>query len=93
MRKKKGCKRTLIFKGVTRIHIFFLVCSTISNNSENDDIFIAETTSPRSTPQLLATKTTSTSLRTELTNTRNEPFSEGKIYFDGNLTTNRTLVY
>ena len=71
---KTSCKRTL--KRVTRIHIFFLVCSTISNNSENDDIF------EESSPQPLTTKTTSTFLRTQLTNTRNK-LSEGKICFDG----------
>ena len=38
---------------------------------------------PRSTPQPSVTKATSTSLRTQLTNTRNK-LSEGKIYFDRN---------
>ena len=80
VRKKKSCKRTLILKRVTRFHIFFLDCFTISNNSENDDIFIEGVTRPRSTPQPLATKTTSTSLRTQSTNTRNELLSEGKTY-------------
>ena len=47
--KKKSCKQTLILKRVTHIHIFFLDCSTISNNSKNDDIFIESTTRPRST--------------------------------------------
>ena len=70
-------------KRVTRVHIFFLDCSTISNNSENDDIFTEGRTRPRSTPQPLATKTKSFSHRTQLTNTRNKLTSEGKIYFDG----------
>ena len=84
-KKKQICyKRTLILKRVTRVHIFFLDCSTIPNNSEKDDIFIERTTRPRSTPQPLSTKTTSNSLRTRLTNTRKK-FSEGKIDFDGNL--------
>ena len=83
VRKKKCCKRTLILKRVTRVNIFFLDCSTLSKNSENDDTFIERTTRPRSTSQPLATKKTSTSLRTELTNTRNK-LSEGKIYFDRN---------
>ena len=83
VRSKKCCKRTLILKRVTRVHIFFLDCSTVSNNSENNDIFIEGTTTPRSTPQPLATNKTSTSLRTQLTNTRNK-LSEGKIYFDRN---------
>ena len=82
-KKKKCCKRTLILKRVTRVNIFFLDCSTVSNNSENDDTFIERTTRPRSTSQPLATKKTSTSLRNELTNTRNK-LSEGKIYFDRN---------
>ena len=72
VRKKKCC-----------VNIFFLDCSTVSNNSENDDIFIEGTTRPRSISQPLATKKTSTSLRTQLTNTRNK-LSEGKIYFDRN---------
>ena len=59
VRKKESWKRTLILKRVTRVHIFFLDCSTISNNSENDDIFIERTTRPRSTPQPLATTTKS----------------------------------
>ena len=85
VRKKQiCCKGTLILKRVTRVHIFFLDCSTISNNSEKEDIFIERTTRSRSTPQPLATKTTSNSLRTRLTNTRKK-FSEGKIDFDGNL--------
>ena len=79
-KEKKSCRRTLILKRVTRFHIFFLDCFTIFNNSENDDIFIEEATRPRSTPQPLATKTTSTSLRTQSTNTRNELLSEGKTY-------------
>ena len=82
-KKKKCCKRTLILKRVTRVNIFFLDCSTVSNNSENDDTFIERTTRPRSTSQPLATKKTSTSLRTQLTNTRNK-LSEGKIFFDRN---------
>ena len=93
VRKKKCCKRTLILKRVTRVHIFFLDCSTISNNSENDDIFIERTTRPRSTPQPLVTTTNSFSLRTQLTITRNKLLSEGKIYLDGNLKRNMTLVY
>ena len=44
--KKLGCMRTLILKRVTRVHVFFLDCSTISSNSENDDIFIQGTTRP-----------------------------------------------
>ena len=72
VRKKKCC-----------VNIFSLDCSTVSNNSENDDIFIEGTTRPRSISQPLATKKTSTSLRTQLTNTRNKR-SEGKIYFDRN---------
>ena len=83
VRSKKCCKRTLILKRVTRVYIFFLDCSTVSNNSENNDIFIEGTTTPRSTPQPLATKKTSTSFRTQLTNSRNK-LSEGKIYFDRN---------
>ena len=83
VRKKKCCKRTLILKRVTRVNIFFLDCSTVSNNSENDDTFIERTTRPRSTSQPLATKKRSTSLRTQLTNTRNK-LSEGKIFFDRN---------
>ena len=79
-------------KRVTRIHIFFPDCSTISNNSENYDLFIERTTRPRSTLQPSATKTTSTSLRTQLTNTQNKLLSIGKVYFDGNLTVNMTLV-
>ena len=78
VRSKKCCKRTLILKRVTRVHIFFLDCSTVSNNSENNNIFIEGTATPRSTPQPLATNKTSTSLRT-----RNK-LSEGKIYFDRN---------
>ena len=93
-KKKKIVKRTLILKRVTRVHIFFLDCSTISNNSENDDIFKSNrTTRPRPTPQPLVTTTKSFSQRTQLTNTRNKLTSEGKIYLDGNLTSNMTLVY
>ena len=73
----------MILKRVTRVHIFFLDCSTVSNNSENNNIFIEGTATPRSTPQPLATNKTSTSLRTQLKNTRNK-LSEGKIYFDRN---------
>ena len=83
VRSKKCCKRTLILKRVTRVHIFFLDCSTVSNNSENNNIFIEGTATPRSTPQPLATNKTSTSLRTQLTNTHNK-LTEGKIYFDRN---------
>ena len=79
---------------VTPIHIFFLDWFTILNNSENKDIFTERTTRPRSTSQPLVTKTTSTSsLRTQMANTRNKQLSEGKIYFDGNLTSNITLLY
>ena len=91
--RKKNCQRTLILKEATRIHVFFLDCSTIPNNSGNDDIYIERITRPRSTPQPLATKTTSTSLRTQLKNTQNKLLSEGKIFFDGNLTSHMTLVY
>ena len=91
--KKKSCKRTLILKRVTHIHNFFLDCSTISKNSENYDIFIESTTRPRSTPQPLATKTTSNPLRTQLSMTQNKLLTEGKTDFDGNLTSNMTLVY
>ena len=91
--QKKSCKRTLILKRVTHIHIFFPDCSTISKNSENDDIFIESTTRPRSTPQPLATKTTSNPLRTQLSKTQNKLVTEGKTDFDGNLTSNMTLVY
>ena len=93
VRKKESCKRTLILKWVTRVQIFFLDCSTISKNSENGDIFIERTTRPRSTPQPLATTTNSFSHRTQLTITRNKLLSEGKIYLDGNLKCNMTLVY
>ena len=92
-KKKESCKRTLTFKRVTRIHIFFLVCSTISNKSENDAILIEGTARPRSIPQPLATTTKSFTLRTELMITRNKLLSEGKIYFDRNLTFNMTLLY
>ena len=92
VRKKESWKRTLILKRVTRFHIIFLDCSTISNNSENA-IFIGRTTRPRSTPQPLATTSKSFSHRTQWTITRNKLISEGKIYFDGNLTCNMTLVY
>ena len=93
-KKKKSRKRTLILMRVTLIHIFFLDCSTISKNSKNGDIFIERTTRPRSTPQPLVTKTTSTSsLRTPSANTQNKLLSEGKIYFDGNLTSSMNLVY
>ena len=69
--KKK--KKTLIFMRVTPIHIFFLDWSTIVNNSENKDIFTERRTRPRSTSQPLVTKTTSTSsLRTQMANTRNK---------------------
>ena len=91
--KKKSCKRTLILKRVTHIHIFFLDCSTISNNSENDDIFMESTTRRRSTPQPMATKTTSNPLRTQLSKTQNKLLTEGKTDFDGSLTSNMTLVY
>ena len=93
VRKKERWKRTLILKRVTCVHIFFLDCSTMSNNSENDDIFIERTTRPLSTPQPLATTTRSFSHRTKLTITRNKLLSAGKIYLDGNLTCNMTLVY
>ena len=83
----------IILKRVTRVHIFFLDCSTISKNSENGVIFIERTTRPRSTPQPLATTTNSFSHRTQLTITPNKLLSEGKIYLDGNLTCNMTLVY
>ena len=89
-KKKESCKRALTFKRVTRIHIFFLVCSTISNKSENDAILIEGTARPRSIPQPLATTTKSFTLRTELMITRNKLLSEGKIYFDRNLTFNMT---
>ena len=92
-KKKKSFKRTLILKQVTHIHIFFLDCSTIVRNSENDDIFIERTTRSRSTPQPLATKTTSNSFRTQLSKTQNKLLSEGKTDFDGNLTSNMTLIY
>ena len=69
-KEKKSSERTLIFKRVTHIPIFFLVCSTISNKSENDDIFIEGTARPRSTPQPLATTTKSFPLRTQLMITR-----------------------
>nr|XP_058959248.1 uncharacterized protein LOC131786245 [Pocillopora verrucosa] len=55
-------------------------CSTISNNSENDDIFIESTTRPLSTPQPLATKTTSNSLRTQLSKTQNKLLTEGTTF-------------
>ena len=83
VRKKESCKWTLVLKRVTHIQIFLLVCPTISNNLENGDIFIERTKRPRSTPQPSVTKATSTSLRTQLTNTRNK-LSEGKIYFAWN---------
>ena len=73
-------------------YTIFLDCSTISNNSENDDIFFENTTRPRSTPQPLVT-TTKSSHRTQTTNTRNKLTSEGKIYLDGNLTSNMTFFY
>ena len=85
-KKEERCKRTFILKPEACIHIFYLDCSTISNNSENNDIFIERTITPRSTPQPLATEITST-------NTRNKLLSEGKIYFERNLTFNTTLVY
>ena len=86
-KKKKSRKGTLILMRVTLIHIFLLDCSTISNNSNNSDIFIERTTKPRSTPQPLVTKTMSaSSLRTQSASTQNKLLSEGKIYFDGNLT-------
>ena len=91
-KKKKSCKKTFILKRVTRIRVFFLDCSTISNNSESEYIFIERTTRPRSTPQPLTTKTTSTLLRTQSTNTQNKLLSVGKVYFDGNITFNMTLV-
>ena len=93
VRKKKSCKRTSTFKRVTRIHIFFLVCSTISNKSEDDAILIEGTARPRSILQPLATTTKSFTLRTELRITRNKLLSEGKIYIDRNLTSNMTLLY
>ena len=71
-------------------YTIFLDCSTISNNSENDDIFFESTTRPRSTPQPLVT-TTKSSHRTQTTNTRNKLTSEGKICMDGNLTSNMTF--
>ena len=92
VRKKESWKQTLILKRVTRFHIIFLDCSTISNNSENA-IFIGRTTRPRSTPQPLATTSKYFSHRTQWMITRNKLISEGKIYFDGNLTCNMTLVY
>ena len=93
-KKRKSCKRTLILKRVTRIHIFILDCPAISNNPENNGIFLERTTRPGSTPQPLVTKTTVTSsLRYQMANTWNKLPSEGKIYFDGNLTSNITLVY
>ena len=73
-------------------YTIFLDCPTISNNSENDDIFFERTTRPRSTPQPLVT-TTKSSHRTQTTNTRSKLTSEGKIYLDGNLTTNMTFFY
>ena len=82
--RQKSWKRSLILKRETRVHIFFLDCSTIFNNSENDDIFIERASRPRSTLKPLVTKTTFTSLRTQLTYTRNELLSEGKTYFEGN---------
>ena len=92
-KKKKSSERTLILKRATRIHIFFLDCSTISNNSESNDIFIQRTTRSRSTSQPLVMITTFTSsLGTQLANTRNELLSEGKIYSHGNLTSNTTLA-
>ena len=93
-KKNKSRKRTLILMRVTLIYIFFLDCSTISKNSKNGDIFIERTTRPRSTPQPLVTKTTSTSsLRPPSANTQNKLLPEGKIYFDGNLTSSMNLVY
>ena len=91
--RQKSWKRTLILKRETRIHIFFLDCSTIFNNSENDDIFIEIASRPRSTPKPLVTKTAFTSLRTQLTDTRNELLSEGKTYFEGNEISDMTLVW
>ena len=44
-------------------------------------------------PQPLATKTTSNPLRTQLSMTQNKLLTEGKTDFDGNLTSNMTLVY
>ena len=85
-KKEERSKIIFILKRETCIYIFFLDCSTISNNSENDNIFIEGTIAPRTTLQPLATKITST-------NTRNKLLSEGKIYFEGNLTFNMTLVY
>ena len=82
--RKKSCERTLILKRVTRTRIFFQDCSTVSNNSENDDIFIKRIKRPRSTPPTLRKKTAFTSLRTQLTITQKKLLSEGKIYFDGN---------
>ena len=94
VRKGKSCERTLLLNRVTGTSIFFLVCSTTSNNSENGDIFIKITTRPRSTPQPLVTKTMSTSsLRGQTANTQNKLLTEGKIYFDGNLTSSMNLVY
>ena len=92
VRKKESWKRTLILKRVTRVHIFFLDCSTISKNSENGNIFIERTTRPRSTPQPLVTTTNSFSLRTQLMITRNKLLSEGKIYLDGNLKCDLSLL-
>ena len=91
-KKKKSCRLTFILKRVTRFRIFFLGCSIISNNSENEYIFIERTRRPRSTPQPLTTKTTSTLLRTQSTNTQNKLLSVGKVYFDWNMTFNMTLV-
>ena len=82
--RKKCCERTLILKRVTRTRIFFQDCSTVPNNSENDDIFIKRIKRPRSTPPTLRKKTAFTSLRTQLTITQKKLLSEGKIYFDGN---------
>ena len=55
--------------------------------------YVNPTTRPRSTPQPLATTSKSFSHRTQWTITRNKLISDGKIYFDGNLTCNMTLVY
>ena len=94
VRKRKNFFYFWFFMRVTPIHIFFLDWSTIFNNSEKKDIFTERRTRPRSTSQPLVTKTTSTSsLRTKMANTRNKQLSEGKIYFDGNLTSNMTLLY
>ena len=91
--RQKKVKANFDFEASNSYSYFFILdCSTVFNNSENDNIFIERATRPRSTPQPLATKAMSTSLRTQLTINRNKLLSEGKTYFDENVTSHMTLV-